>query len=75
MENERNDRHCAEVKELMGGKMPFVTRHGITIVIAVIDIVVGLLSFMDGEVAELVRGLLGRISVQIAERTNIPGGL
>lgn len=31
--------HCPEVENLMGGKMPFITRYGITLVVALIAVV------------------------------------
>lgn len=31
--------HCPEVETLMGGKMPFITRYGITLVVALIAVV------------------------------------
>ncbi len=33
------NQHCPEVETLMGSKMPFVTRHGITLVVIVLLIV------------------------------------
>ena len=32
--------HCPEVETLMGGKMPFITRYGITLVLIAIIVVV-----------------------------------
>lgn len=41
MTMERNDihRHCPEVEDLMGVKMPFVTRYGITLTVGVLPVV------------------------------------
>lgn len=39
--------HCPEVENLMGGKMPFVTRYGITIVVIAI-IAVGIMLYISG---------------------------
>ena len=67
-------RHCAEVEELMEGKLPFVTRHGVTAVIAALAIVMALLFMMDGDAGELIRGMVENIMQGISARTEIPGG-
>lgn len=36
--------HCEEVEKLLNGKMPFITRHGITLIICLCTII-GLLSW------------------------------
>lgn len=72
---EERRRHCAEVEELMEGKMPFVTRHGVTLVVAAIALVLALLLMMDGEAAALVREMAGHIMRQVSARTGIPGGV
>lgn len=40
--------HCPEVENLMGGRMPFVTLHGITLVALVLIVVAGILMLSDG---------------------------
>lgn len=66
-------RHCAEVEELMKGKPPFVTRHGVTAVIAVITIAMALLFMMDGDSGELIRGMAEHIIQRLSATTEIPG--
>ena len=51
-------RHSPEVERLMSGKLPFVTRHGITIV-ALILVLVGIrLSLTEGSSKKLMRELI-----------------
>ena len=41
METRNNIRqHCPEVEKLMGGKMPIITRYGITLVVVIIIVIV-----------------------------------
>lgn len=42
------NQHCPEVETLMGGKMPFVTRHGITLVAIVLIIASVFILISDG---------------------------
>lgn len=72
MEREGRDAHCREVRELMEGKPPFVTRHGVTVVMAVIAIAMAVLFTVGGPAADLAKGMVGRILEQIFARTEIP---
>lgn len=50
--------HCPEVEELLHGQLPFVTRHGVTVVIAVIAACLGLVvCVFDIPVLDILRGL------------------
>lgn len=49
MESKDIRRHCPEVDRLMGGKLPFVTRYGITLVAVALAVVVVLLLLSGGE--------------------------
>ena len=40
--------HCPEVERLMGGRLPFVTRYGITIVVIVMALVCAGLAWSGG---------------------------
>ena len=51
-------RHSPEVERLMSGKLPFVTRHGITIV-ALILVLVGIILYLtEGSSQKLMRELI-----------------
>lgn len=50
--------HCPEVEKLMGGKMPFVTRYGITIVAIVIFSVAVILFLSEGTFQMLIRKII-----------------
>ena len=43
--------HCPEVERLMGGRLPFVTRYGITIVVIVMALVCAGLLWSGGPFA------------------------
>lgn len=67
---ERNDihRHCPEVEDLMGGKMPFVTRYGITLTVGVLLVIGVVLFFSDGALSQLVTEMLEYTARQITSR-------
>lgn len=67
---ETNDihRHCAEVENLMGGKMPFVTRHGITIVMFVLFVIVAVLLFSEGTSQQLMKEMIKHTIEQITSK-------
>ena len=67
-------RHCAEVEELMEGKLPFVTPWRVTAVIVALAIAMALLFMMDGDAGELIRGIAEHIMQGISAKTEIPGG-
>ncbi len=57
--------HCPEVENLMGGKMPFVTRCGITLVALVFLLIVVILLLSDGVPQQLMRGIAKHTIEQI----------
>lgn len=70
MTMERNDihRHCPEVEDLMGGKMPFMTRYGITLIVGVLFVIGVALFFSDGALRQLVTEMLEYTVRQITSR-------
>lgn len=61
-------RHCPEVENLMGGKMPFVTQHGITFVVLVL-IVIAVILFLSGEAShELMKRIIEHTIEQITSK-------
>lgn len=57
--------HCPEVESLMGGKMPFITRYGITLVVISIAIVVFLLLISGGSAQKLMKEMIEKTLEQI----------
>lgn len=51
-------RHCPEVENLMEGKMPFVTRYGITLVVLVILFITVILFLLKGTPSRLVEEII-----------------
>lgn len=47
--------HCPEVENLMGGKMPFITRYGITLVVVALIAVVFILYISGGSPHQLMK--------------------
>lgn len=68
METKDIHSHCPEVEGLMGGKMPFVTRHGITIVALVLVAVVILLLLTKGTSQQLMMEMLEHTMEQIKSK-------
>lgn len=62
-------RHCPEVEELMGGRMPFVTRYGITLVVIVLAVVVGMLFVSGGQLQQFIREMIDHTVKQINANT------
>lgn len=61
-------RHCPEVENLMGGKMPFVTQHGITLVVVVL-IVIAVILLLSGEVSrELMKSIVEHTIEQVTSK-------
>lgn len=60
--------HCPEVEKLMGGKMPFVTRHGITIVAIILATVVGTMLLSKGISQQLMRDIVEHTIEQIKSK-------
>ena len=60
--------HCPEVENLMGGSMPFVTQHGITLVALVLIVVAGILMLSDGTPQQLMKEMIRHTVEQIMVR-------
>lgn len=60
--------HCPEVENLMGGRMPFVTQHGITLVALVLIVVAGILMLSDGTPQQLMKEMVRHTVEQIMVR-------
>lgn len=58
MKTDNTHRHCPEVEELMGGKMPFVTRYGITLVVLALPIVAAILFSLKGTPHRLMKEII-----------------
>lgn len=63
----RNDihLHCPEVEYLMGGKMPFITRYGITLVVVALIAVVFMLYVAGGSPHQLMKEMIENTLEQI----------
>lgn len=68
METNNMNRHCPEVEKLMGGKMPFVTRCGITLVLLVIFIVMVFLLLSEGTSQRLMKEMIKHTIEQIISK-------
>lgn len=66
----KNDvhRHCSEVEKLLVGKMPFVTRYGITIVVLVFFFIVAILLLSKGTPQRLMKGMIEHTIEQITSK-------
>ena len=60
--------HCPKVENLMGGRMPFVTQHGITLVALVLIVVAGILMLSDGTPQQLMKEMIRHTVEQIMVR-------
>lgn len=60
--------HYPEVENLMGGRMPFVTQHGITLVALVLIVVAGILMLSDGTPQQLMKEMIRHTVEQIMVR-------
>ncbi|MDD6516763.1 MAG: hypothetical protein PUF63_02445 [Prevotella sp.] len=61
-------RHCPEVDNLMKGRMPFVTRYGITIVVLAITVIVVSLLLSGGASQQLMKGMIEHTIEQIKSK-------
>lgn len=68
MESKDIRRHCPEVDRLMGGKLPFVTRYGITLVAVALAVVVVLLLLSRGELHRLMMQAIDHTLDQIRSK-------
>lgn len=66
MEKIKNIRqHCPEVEDLMDGKMPFVTRWGITLVVIIILSIVTIFSLSEGTFLDMMNEMIKHTVEQI----------
>lgn len=68
METNNIHRHCTEVESLMGGKSPFVTRHGITIVALGLLVIVTILLFSEGASQQLMKEMIKHTIEQVTSK-------
>jgi K+-transporting ATPase A subunit len=61
-------RHCPEVENLMDGKMPFVTRCGITLVLLVLLVIAAILLLSDGTPQQLMKEMILHTIEQITSK-------
>lgn len=69
MERNNIHQHCPEVEILMGGKMPFITRYGITLVIVALFIVVFMLFVSGGSPHQLMKDMIENTLEQMKAKT------
>lgn len=62
-------RHCPEVENMMGGKMPFITRYGIALV-AFSFLVVALLLMSEGTSLQLMKEMVKHVMEQLMSKYN-----
>lgn len=60
--------HCPEVENMMRGNLPFITRHGITIVVLILAIVVAVILLSKGTSQQLMRDILEYTISQIVSK-------
>jgi hypothetical protein len=65
MKTSHNHQHCPEVEKLMGAKMPFVTRYGITIVVLVFFVILVIMLLSGGDIQQLAKELIKHTIEQI----------
>lgn len=70
MDIKKNDvhRHCSEVEKLLVGKMPFVTRYGITIIALIIFFIISILLSSEGTPQRLMKGMIEHTIEQITSK-------
>lgn len=56
---DNNGRHCPEVELLLKGKLPFSTRHGITVIVFVLLALSAYLYFSEGASHKLLSDIVG----------------
>ena len=54
MKTKKTKIHCQEVDKLMNGKMPFITRHGISLLFLLLLCIGVILYFSDGTAQRLI---------------------
>jgi hypothetical protein len=60
--------HCPEVESLMNGKMPFVTRHGVTIVVVTIIVVIVMFLLSDGTPKDIMQNIIYQTIEQLKSK-------
>ena len=60
--------HCPEVENMMWGNLPFITRHGITIVVLILAIAVAVTLLSKGTSQQLMRDILEYTITQIVSK-------
>lgn len=60
--------HCPEVESLMSGKMPFVTRYGITLVVIALTVAVLVLLMSEGSPQQFVTDMINHTIKQITSK-------
>ena len=58
-------RHCPEVEKLMEGPMPFVTRHGITLVALALLLIAAVLCLSGGKAGLMVKEMVEQMLPQV----------
>lgn len=61
----RNRQHSPEVEQLMQGRLPFVTRHGITWVIVILVVACSLVLLTEGDSQRLMKQMIDHTVEQI----------
>lgn len=61
--------HCPEVENLMGGKMPFITRYGITLVIIILIAIFFVLLISGGSLNILMKEMIEKTLEQVKVKT------
>lgn len=61
----RNRQHSPEVEQLMQGRLPFVTRHGITWVIVILVVMCSLILLTEGDSQRLMKQMIDHTVEQI----------
>ena len=60
--------HSPEVERLLGGRLPLVTRHGITIVALLMALAFAVVAWQGGMPERLVKGIVEQTVRQIKEK-------
>lgn len=68
MEKDDMYRHCPEVEKLMKGKMPFITRYGITIVVLVLSAIIAIMILSKGTPQKLMKDMIEHTIGQITSK-------
>lgn len=61
-------KHCPEVERMLKGKKPFITRHGITIILAVLVLACLLLLLSDGMPQRMTKEIILNVIEQMKHK-------